>query len=105
MKVTVVGSYGSVLSTRNKEDDQSRAKVLAKFENACVQIGRALAEGSHRLIVAHDENPETAEALALRGFRATKSYNFHRCIHHEGDPQLKAHLDAVEESDRVVLIG
>src|ERR1044072_1704305 len=69
MKVTVVGSYKPELSKRNKETEERCAEVMNQFHHACIKIGRSLAECGHQLIVAHGENPETAEALALKGFR------------------------------------
>jgi hypothetical protein len=107
MKVTVVGSYNQELSERNKETEEGRMKVFEKFKNACIEIGKALAEDDHRLIVAHAEQSETAEALALQGFQRVEKekYNYYDCIKHLGDAQLKAHLDAVEMSDVVILIG
>lgn len=105
MKVTVVGSYKEALSVRN--GDANRNEVWQRFEKACVEIGRALAEDGHRLIVAHSENIETAEALSLKGFRENEKskYTYEQCFHHEGDAELKAHFDAVEKSDVVILIG
>jgi hypothetical protein len=107
MKVTVVGSYKPELSNRNKESDQRRAEVSEQFRDACVGIGKALAEEGHRLIIAHGENPATAEALALNGFQEVQQfkYKYYPVIRHEGDADLKAHLDAVEMSDVVILIG
>jgi hypothetical protein len=105
MKITVVGSYNSELSKRNKENQTQRAKVWSAFKTACVEIGKALAEEEHRLIVAHAEDPNTAEALALNGFRKVTKFNFFPVTRHEGDAVLKAHLDAVSESDVVILIG
>lgn len=102
MNVTVVGSYSEYLSKRNK--DVSREEVFKRFEKACVEIGKAIAK-DHRLIVAHGEHPETAEALALTGFRSIEPYKYYQCIQHEGDAELKAHFDAVEKSDVVILIG
>ncbi len=116
MKVTVVGSYSDDLSKRNgdgtldEKGKEVRPKfkvILKQFQDACVGIGKALAEGDHRLIVAHAERKHTAEALALTGFQqiSKQQFNFSKCFHHPGDAQLKAHLDAVEESDVVILIG
>ncbi|MBK8921432.1 MAG: hypothetical protein IPM81_07945 [Saprospirales bacterium] len=78
---------------------------MKRFEDACFAIGKALAEDGHRLIVAHDENPKTAEALALSGFQQIQPFRYYKCIKHDGDAELKAHLDAVEMSDVVILIG
>lgn len=105
MKITVVGSYNSELSKRNKQNQRQRAKVWSDFKTACLEIGKALAEEEHRLIVAHAEDPTTAEALALTGFRTKNKFNFFPVTRHEGDAILKAHLDAVSESDVVILIG
>ncbi len=103
MKVTVVGSYKPELSQRNKDTDT--AKIWEKFTKACLEIGKTLGEDKHRLIVAHAEDPKTAEAIALKGFREEGNVHFYPCIQHEGDADLKAHLDAVEMSDVVILIG
>ncbi len=105
MKVTVVGSYKQELSDRYKETPEQREHQLGKFEEACRAIGRALAEEGHRLVVAHSEIPETAEALALSGFKEKAPFRFDTSARHEGDADLKAHLDAVEDSDVVILIG
>lgn len=107
MKITVVGSYSDELSRRNKETATKRTQISRAFKTACVQIGKALAEERHRLIVAHAEHPNTAEALALNGFKSVKEnqFNYYPVTRHEGDAVLKAHLDAVSESDVVILIG
>jgi len=104
MEVTIVGSYESV---RNKPLNFTNIKYETIFKAFCNHIGRILAEDGHRLIVAHGENPKSAEAIALKGFRKVTSaeYRFYECIQHPGDTKLKAHLDAVEMSDVVILIG
>jgi len=103
MKITVVGSYKKQLSLRNK--DKNRRDIFKKFKKACIVIGETLAIDGHRLVVAHPENTETAEALALKGFQKHNEYGFYPCPQHEGDAELKAHLDSVEASDVVILIG
>lgn len=105
MNISVVGSFQESMSKLpipiNKED----------FEKACKAIGEALGENRHRLIVAHRINPhgdrsQSAEAIALEGFRTTENRNcFAEVPFHKGDPQLKAHTDAVDRSDAVILIG
>ncbi|HZV69832.1 MAG TPA: TIR domain-containing protein [Saprospiraceae bacterium] len=105
MRVTVVGSFKKELSIHNKVNIASQKKDFERFKNACIEIGKALAEDGHRLIVAHAEKPLTAEALALSGFRTKEPNKFYKCIQHKGDADLKAHLDAVEMSDVVILIG
>ena len=63
------------------------------------------------MIVAHrlddqGDPSESAEALALADFMRTKGgRNFEEFPHHSGDPQLKAHSEAVERSDAVILLG
>ncbi len=117
MKITVVGSYDDVLQKRNYDEKLTQAKneinqarTRKCFENACIAIGEALAKGMHRLIVAHGERSETAEALALKGFQKASGGQVNRfdhetCFQHHDDAKLKAHLDAVEMSDAVILIG
>lgn len=105
MRVTVVGSYRGSVSTRNKETEKETKAKFAKFEQACVGIGRVLADGGHRLFVAHGERLDSAEALALKGLRKQKSVAFEQVPQHAGVTELKPHLDAVESSDVVVLIG
>jgi carbamate kinase len=78
MNVSVVGSYGETLSKRNKENSKQRTEVLKKFQKACSEIGKILADGGHRLIVAHGENPGSAEAIALDGFKTIQPYKFYR---------------------------
>ncbi|HLK13541.1 MAG TPA: TIR domain-containing protein [Fimbriimonadaceae bacterium] len=118
MKVTVVGSYpeekvdsigagskkGTSASASNDENDRDPI-TRRKFEEACRAIGAALAEDGHRLVVAHPENARSAEALALAEFKKKAPNRYYACIRHSGDAALKAHLDAVELSDVVVLIG
>ena len=127
MKVTVVGSYQEPrpIPPRRKRAPDTEPPPRRKgasdkrppldreppftpndFEIACSGIGRVLGQDGHRLIVAHEEDPETAESLALNGFRQEKNkYKYYSIITHPGDADLKAHLDAVEESDVVILIG
>lgn len=105
MKVTVVGSYQNKLSPSDKADKAKYRQLFEQFQTACIQIGRTLAEGGHRLIVAHAEKEATAEALALKGFTEKQQFEFYPVIQHTGDAELKAHLDAVEKSDVVILIG
>lgn len=105
MNIAVVGSY-----------QESMAKLpkpikFETFDTACKAIGKALGNGNHRLIVAHRVNPhedrkQSAEAIALEGFMETKGrLHYMEVPHHEGDPQLKAHTEAVDRSDAVILIG
>ena len=104
MDIAVVGSY-----------QNSMAKLpipirFEDFEKACKAIGEVLGEENHRLIVAHRINPhepqQSAEAIALEGFMTTKNKKcFSEVPFHEGDPQLKAHTDAVDRSNAVILIG
>ena len=105
MKVTVVGSYKQGLSASNKQTEVSHPATLEQFNDACIEIGKALAETGHRIVVAHGEDPTTAEALALTGFQETQRFKYYPVIKHAGDADLKAHLDAVEMSDVVILIG
>lgn len=104
MEVTIVGSYESVM---NRPENIQSDKYEMVFKRACKHIGHILAEDGHRLIVAHSENPKSAEAIALEGFREIygSKYRYFQCIQHSGDAKLKAHLDAVEMSDVVILIG
>lgn len=104
MEVTVVGSFESV-SNRPKNIKEDQYETI--FKSFCKHVGHILAQDGHRLIVAHGENPITAEALALDGFKEIPGaeYRFYQCIQHTGDAKLKAHLDAVELSDVVILIG
>lgn len=104
MDVTVVGSYSAAVSKRNGDKSQAAAK-RRKFEKACEAIGEALARSGHRLIVAHGEHSDTAEAHALLGFQKVHMYRYYQCIKHDGDATLKAHFDAVEMSEAVILIG
>lgn len=94
MNVTVVGSYQPG-SPYTKE----------QFREACEAIGKRIAECRHRLILPHADNPGTAEIHALRGFQTVVEYNYQQVSVHKGDPVLKAHFDAVEMSDAVILIG
>lgn len=105
MNVTVVGSYEEKLSKRNNESDEKRSAVLAQFEQVCFEIGKLLAMRGHRLIIAHGENPLSAEAIALKGFKTYEPTKYYPIIQHESAAELKAHLDAVGMSDVVILIG
>jgi hypothetical protein len=98
MNVTVVGSYES-------SDNRRLLGGKAKFQQACEVIGQLLAEAGHRLVVPHPDDESTAEHHALVGFRKGQSERYVKCFDHEGDPILKAHFDAVEKSDAVILIG
>lgn len=98
MNVTVVGSY-------RQEQIQRLQGSKEDFQKACKSIGRKLAEWGHRLIVPHPNNDDTAEVHALRGFEEIARFRWYGCTEHEGDPVLKAHFDAVEKSDAVILIG
>ncbi len=97
MNVTVVGSY--------QGDNVRLCGEKADFQEACSAIGEKLALWGHRLIVPHQDNEGTAEVHALRGFRKIKPDHYYVCTGHAGDPVLKAHFDAVEKSDAVILIG
>lgn len=104
MNITVVGSY------RPGEDKKSPTPRLLgsaeQFKEACRAIGLMLAQAGHRLVVPHAQSRETAEYHALAGFRDDGSSNrFYSCTEHQGDPPLKAHFEAVERSDAVILIG
>ena len=105
MNIAVVGSYQDSMAKL------PRPIAFKIFEMACKAIGKALGERNHRLMVAHRVNPhedrkQSAEAIALEGFMETKSRNhFVEVPHHDGDPQLKAHTEAVYRSDAVILIG
>lgn len=107
MNVAVVGSYRDQeqhKGGRNRPQGNLRHSKK-EFEEACAAIGRKLAEWGHRLVVPHADHDDTAEAHALRGLCAVAPYRFSRCVYHEGDPVLKAHFEAVEMSDAVILIG
>ncbi len=107
MNIAVVGSFQP---PKHKQD--TVGVTFEHFSHACKAIGKTLAEGNHRLMIAHRYDAEgkpanSAEALALDGFRETNVDNI-RCVivpHHVGDPLLKAHTEAVEKSDAVILIG
>lgn len=105
MNIAVVGSY------QDSMGQLTQPISFEVFETACKAIGKALGEGNHRLMVAHRINPhedrkQSAEAIALEGFMETKSRRrFVEIPHHFGDPQLKAHTEAVYRSDAVILIG
>jgi hypothetical protein len=96
MKVTVVGSY---------RKNQKLLGNVNMFRTACKAIGRKLAEWKHELVVPHADDDQTAETHALAGFVAAGSNHYYQCIFHPGDPALKAHFEAVERSDAVVLLG
>ncbi|MBA3036683.1 MAG: hypothetical protein FP814_09340 [Desulfobacterium sp.] len=106
MNIAVVGSFQL---NENLSDSTSEEKFQL-FSMACSAIGKAIGNGNHRLMVAHRYNPhgpnDSAEAIALEGFRKTlRRAHFVEVPHHKGDPQLKAHTDAVDRSDAVILIG
>lgn len=96
MKVAVVGSY---------REDQTLLRNKEDFAEACESVGRKLAEWNHMLIIPHAEHENTAEAHALHGFKKASPYHYYKCQQRAGDPVLKAHFDAVEMSDAVILIG
>jgi hypothetical protein len=104
MDIAVVGSY---------QDSMDKLPMPISFEvfkAACQAIGKLLGEEKHRLIIAHRVNPHdekaSAEAIALKGFFETEGrMHFMEVPYHEGDPQLKAHTEAVDRSDAVILIG
>lgn len=113
MKVTIIGSYKDDLIRRNesmmfyKNDNTLQEIILKRFHNACIAIGITLAREGHHLIVAHPQDSDSAEALTLAGFisQETARFRYKKCTVHPDDPVLKAHLDAVEMSDAVILIG
>lgn len=96
MRVTVVGSY---------RKDQVLLGTVDMFREACRAIGRKLAEWEHTLVVPHADDEQTAETHALAGFVDAGSNHYYQCIFHPGDPTLKAHFEAVERSDAVILLG
>lgn len=98
MNVAVVGSF---------REDQNKRLLGQKqqFEIACKILGRKLAEWGHRLVVPHPEHSDTAETHALQGFTDVAPYHYLSIIEHEGDPVLRAHFEAVEKSDAVILLG
>lgn len=96
MRVTVVGSY------RKRQALLGDSK---KFREACTAIGRKLADWGHTLVVPHADDELTAETHALLGFTQAGSNHYYRCIFRRGDPSLKAHFEAVERSDAVILLG
>jgi len=98
MNVAVVGSFRKTQNTRLLGQKE-------QFATACNALGRKLAEWGHRLVVPHAEHDDTAEAHALQGFREVAPFHFFSIIEHEGDPVLKAHFEAVEKSDAVILLG
>ena len=100
MRIAVVGSY--------RTEDRAARRLLpdeAHFREACAVIGKTLAVTGHRLVVPHDGDPEAAETHALAGFELAGCNHFTRCIEGPNDPPLKAHFDAVERSDAVVLLA
>ena len=107
MNIAVVGSFQH---TGDKDESASSA-AFEVFGTACKAIGKTLGEGNHRLMVAHRFNPhrdrrQSAEAITLEGFMETEGrMHFVEVPHHVGDPQLKAHTEAVDRSDAVILIG
>lgn len=96
MKVTVVGSYRT---------EQPLLLTQDRFREACFVIGQHLAAWGHVLVVPHGEDTGTAETHALAGFIDGGSNHFYKCFVHPGDPALKAHFEAVEKSDAVILVG
>jgi hypothetical protein len=114
MNIAVVGSFQPGEKTDDMTDEKTgksaSAPTFDNFAKACRAIGKTIGEGNHRLMVAHRFNPhgiqESAEAIALQGFFGTPNrVHFVEVPHHKGDPQLKAHTDAVDRSDAVILIG
>ncbi len=109
MNITVVGSFQSPQTAEGRPPEMEKERSV--FEEACKAIGRALGEENHRLMVAHrydkhGKPSDSAEALALSGFMETKNRTaFQEVPCHVGDPELKAHTEAVERSDAVILIG
>jgi hypothetical protein len=104
MKIAVVGSYQKSMAELPKPISSE------VFETACKAIGKALGDEKHQLIVAHRVNPhdraQSAESIALEGFFETEGrMHFMEVPYHEGDPELKAHTEAVDRSDAVILIG
>lgn len=107
MNIAVVGSFQPSADM----DESASSAAFELFAKACIAIGKTLGEGNHRLMVAHRFNPhgdrrQSAEAIALEGFLETEGrMHFAEVPHHVGDPQLKAHTEAVYRSDVVILIG
>lgn len=102
MRIAVLGSHRDemggprpILPTQSKE----------QFVEACVTLGRSLAEAGHRLVVAHPADDDTADFHVLRGFREIDSSNYEECWDHTDEPWLKAHFDAVQRSNAIVLLG
>lgn len=97
MKIAVVGSYRRNHPLEGKKPE---------FKEACRAIGRKIAELNHTLVVPHPKDNQTAEGYALEEFKKVTSNKRYRCTPvRKGDPDLKAHFDAVEQSDAVILIG
>jgi hypothetical protein len=105
MDIAVVGSF------QHPHNEKAKDAALRDFKEACIAIGRVLGEGKHRLMVAHRKSPDpasspSAESLALEGFQRTENRDHYVEVpYHVGDPQLKAHTEAVERSEAVILIG
>jgi hypothetical protein len=97
MNVAVVGSF--------REENERLQGSKEDFEAACAAIGKYLATSGNRLIVPHPKEDATAEAHTLRGFRTAPSSHYSCCPERKGDPSLKAHFEAVEKSDAVILLG
>ena len=99
MDITVVGSH--------TQDNERLEGEFEHFQEACRQIGKGIASWGHRLVVPHttDDRKNIAEVFALEGFREVNQDHYYECVVHQGDPTLKAHFDAVEKSDAVILIG
>ena len=98
MRVAIVGSF------KDQVHDRS-GKNRALFETACKSIGQKLAERRDKLIVAHPDNPDSAEYYAREGFRPVDPHRWLQCQVSPGDPLLKGHIDSVELCDALVLIG
>ena len=98
MNVAVVGSFDKKLNGRLLGEKE-------QFATACRALGKKLAEWGHRLVVPHALQEGTAEKHALEGFQEAAPYHYFSIIEHKGDPVLKAHFEAVEKSDAVILLG
>ena len=100
MKITIIGSYRVINKKSLKHNKQD-------FEKACFEIGRKLADWGHKLVLPNPNKKNTAERHTLKGFKSVKSseYRYYECTNYPTDPVLKAHFDAVENSDAVILIG
>lgn len=107
MRVTVIGSYKEDMLLQSHVSLENAPVITKRFYDACRAIGYTLAINGHRLVVAHSHISEAAEAPTLDGFKShpPATFRYKTCPLHQGDPALKAHLDAVKMSDVIILIG